>query len=117
MRALDIVLTYSGSQGIVPTMIIIISTLGFTLEDYRTSAHTDSGVSTDLDLEHGRGRGHAHEHSTIHFKTVFTSGGGVSTTGYSDTDVVDTRESEVAGLDGEGGPKPNLSAVWQLPVH
>ncbi|KAI0692988.1 hypothetical protein C8T65DRAFT_70545 [Cerioporus squamosus] len=81
--------------GIVPTMIIIISALGFTVEDLGTSRATST--------ERASGRG---ELSTIHFKTMYSSRGGVSTTGYTDTDVereATSVKAAVSDADGRGG--------------
>ncbi len=93
-------------------MIIIISTLGITIEDLSTARSTSSDPTTGRD-----------ELSTMHFKTIYNSRGGASTVGYSDTDVEREASSvrvETGAADGHADPdsegtKPNLSAMWRLP--
>ncbi|RDX52709.1 hypothetical protein OH76DRAFT_1399966 [Lentinus brumalis] len=96
--------------GIVPTMIIIISTLGITIEDLSTARSASSDPTTGRD-----------ELSTMHFKTIYNSRG-ASTAGYSDTDV-EREASSVRVKTGAGDGHANLdldsegtmSAMWRLP--
>ncbi|RPD59167.1 hypothetical protein L226DRAFT_510298 [Lentinus tigrinus ALCF2SS1-7] len=108
---------------IVPTLIILIATLGLTVEDLGASKSRDR---SGLGASSAPPGGAPAELSTIHFKSMWTSAGGASTTGYSDTDaeceaaesvsVTACRRGDGSRTPDDGqGAKPNLSAEWRLP--